>query len=84
MKINQGELIKMGTPKKEKTLNQKIIDYVKKNPNCTQGEILKHIPKDRRSIQRKIYLLVDDGVMKVRKCECGHTNFYKYISKTSK
>lgn len=77
MKINQKELIDIATPKKSKTTKDLIVDFIKKHPNCKQSEILKFIQKDRRDIQRKINILISNGIIKKRTCECGNTNFYK-------
>lgn len=83
MKINQKELLKVGTPKyvkpKKLRIKDDIIKFVKKHPNCTQAEILRSSPHDVRAMQRTLIMIITEGIISTRKCECMRTNFYKYI-----
>ena len=62
MKLNQKELLRLGTPKpvrkKTVTIRNDIIKFVKKHPNCTQAEILRSSPHDIRSMQRMLLNII--------------------------
>ena len=75
MNINKAELIKLGTPKRKKTAEERVIEILKKKKKLSSSGLSELLGCGGGYFDRLTRTMVRSRKLKFRWCECGHTKF---------